>query len=169
MSPWSRPLEVDRLADTQAEVEFRGEIAELPGLRSVRPGVGGSVRGRARFSREQGFAVVELSVEGSATLECQRCLQPLQLPLDGSTRVALIASESESARVPTDLEPVLAPAGRTSLGELVGEELLLMLPIVPLHPGGESCTRAPQAAPAPELRHGETHRPFAGLGEMLKR
>jgi uncharacterized protein len=169
LSPWSRPLEIDRLADTQAEVDFLGEIAELPGLRAVRPGVAGSVRGRARFSREQGFAVVELSVEGCATLECQRCLQPMRLPVDGSTRVALIASESESARVPPELEPVLAPGGRTSLGELVAEELLLTLPSVPLHPGGESCTRAPQGAAGRQPPHGETHRPFAGLSELLKR
>jgi uncharacterized protein len=168
VSPWSRPLEVDRLADSQAEVEFSGDIAELPGLRSVRAGAAGSVRGRARFSRQQGLAVAELSLEGCATLECQRCLQPMELPLEGSTRIAFIASESESARVPPELEPVLAPAGRTSIGELVAEELLLMLPIVPLHPRGARCARARQAAPAAAQR-GETQRPFAGLAELLKR
>jgi uncharacterized protein len=169
LSPWSRPLEVERLADTQAEVEFSGEIAELPGLRSLRAGVAGSVRGQARFSREQGFTVVELSVDGRATLVCQRCLQPIELPLAGSTRIALIGSESESARVPEQLEPVLASGGRTSLGELVAEELLLMLPIVPLHAGGEKCARAPQSVPGDVPPRGETHRPFAGLGELMKR
>jgi len=169
LSAWSQPLEVDRLADAQAEVEFSGEIAELPGLRSLRAGVGGRVRGQACFSREQGFAVVELSLTGCATLVCQRCMQPMELPLDASTRIALIASESESPRVLAPLEPVLALGGRTSLGELVAEELLLTLPIVPLHAGGESCARAPQAAPAGVPPRGETHRPFAGLGELLKR
>jgi uncharacterized protein len=169
LSPWSRPLEVEQLADTQAEIGFSGEIAGLPGLRSLRAGVTGNVRGQARFSRELGFAVAELSIEGCATLVCQRCMQPMELPLEASTRIALITAESESARVPAQLEPVLAAGGRTSLGELVAEELLLTLPIVPLHLGGEQCLRTAQSAPAEALPHGEMHRPFAGLGELLKR
>jgi uncharacterized protein len=166
LSSWSRPLEVDRLAEAEADIEFAGALTELDGVRSLRSGLSGSVRGRARFSREQGFAVVELSIAGSATLECQRCLRPMELRLDTSTRIALVGSESESARVPEELEPVLAPAGRLSIGELVTEELLLTLPIVPLHAGDEGCARGP--APAPSARGGETHRPFAGLAELLK-
>jgi uncharacterized protein len=167
LPPWSRALEVDRLTETGADIEFAGALDELAALRSLRAEVTGKVRGKARFSREQGFAVVELSVEGSATLECQRCLQPMELPLAVSVRIALVGSESESARVPGELEPVLAPAGRISIGELVAEELLLTLPIVALHSGDARCMRAPQ--PVPAAHGGETHRPFGGLAELLKR
>jgi uncharacterized protein len=165
LSSWSRPLEIDRLAEAEADIEFAGPLAELDGVRSLRTGLTGSVRGRARFSREQGLAVVELSIAGSATLECQRCLRPMELPLDTSARIALVGSESELARVPEELEPVLAPAARLSIGELVTEELLLTLPIVPLHAGEEGCARGPARA----ARGGETQRPFAGLAELLKR
>lgn len=154
------------MADGEALVEFAGAIAELPSLRSLRPGVAGGVSGQLRFSREQGFAVAALSLKGSATLECQRCLQPMELPIDTSTRIALIASESESVRVPEGLEPVLAPGGRTGIGALVAEELLLTLPIVPLHEAGGCMRVAQSAAPSPA---GETHRPFASLAELLKR
>ena len=167
MSAWMRPLEVEHLAETQADVGFAGALEELAGLRSRPGGVSGSVRGRGRFSREQGFSVVELTVQGSATLECQRCLQRMELPVDTSTRIALIASESESAGVPDELEPVLTTAGRISMGQLVTEELLLTLPIVPLHASEASCGTAPMAAPP--ATGGETHRPFAGLGALLKR
>jgi uncharacterized protein len=153
------------LAEAEADIEFAGALTELAGLRSLRAAVTGSVRGRARFSHEQGLAVAELSIEGSATLECQRCLQPMELPIDTLTRIALIASESESARVPGELEPVLAAAGRISIGALVAEELLLTLPIVPLHGSDVRCGRVP----APAAHGGETHRPFAGLAVLLKR
>jgi len=159
---------VERLADGGADLEFAVPLAELTGLRSLRAGVAGSVRGHARFSREQGVAVAELTLHGSATLECQRCMRPMDLPLDTVTRVALIASAAEVARVPGDLEPVLAAGGRISIGELVSEELLLTLPIVPLHEDGAVCASA-AAAPAPQQRAGETHKPFARLGELLKR
>ena len=164
--PWSQPLEVDRLADGAADVDFAVPLAELAGLRSLRAGIGGSVGGRAHFSREQGVPVVELAMSGSATLECQRCMKPMQLPLETTTRVALIASETEAGRVPADLEPVLAAGGRISIGELVTEELLLTLPIVPLHQGSGGCASVPQPAQAPGST---TQQPFAGLGELLKR
>jgi uncharacterized protein len=169
MSPtWSGPLDVDRLADGGADVDFAVALAELPGLRSLRAGVGGGVRGGVHFTREQGVVVAELSLTGVATLECQRCLRPMELPVEARVRIGLVPSEADVARVPEDLEPVLAPGGRISIGELITEELLLSLPIVPLHEPGGQCTAAPGAvAGAP--RDGETHRPFARLSELMKR
>jgi uncharacterized protein len=167
LPPWSTPLEVERLADGGADVDFAVPLAELPGLRALRAGVAGSVHGRVHFSRVQGVAVAELALSGGATLECQRCMRPMELPIDAVARVALIAAESEAGRVPADLEPVLAAGGRISIGELVTEELLLTLPIVPLHESGGECPSAPAAAATQE--RGETHRPFARLAELLKR
>ena len=162
--PWSRPLEVDRLADGGAEVDFTVPLEQLAGLPS---GVTGSVAGRARFARARGFPVVELTVSGAASLACQRCMQPVGVPIETEAQVALIASEADAARVPPELEPVLAPGGRISIAELITEELLLTLPIVALHREGE-CMAAPAGAVAAE-RGAETHKPFAGLADLLKR
>jgi uncharacterized protein len=164
LPPWSRPLEVDRLADGGADVDFAIPLAELSGLRPERPDVVGNVAGRAHFMRERGFAVAELSFSGTATLQCQRCLQPTQQPLHTRVRVALVDSEEKGARVPEDLEPMLAAGGRISIGELVTEELLLSLPAVPLH--ARPCGRAGAAT---EEASAETHRPFAQLADLLKR
>jgi uncharacterized protein len=164
--PWSSPLEVDRLADGGAEADFAIPLAELSGLRPERPDVGGRVAGRVHFMRERGLALAELTLQGHAQLVCQRCMQPLQLPLRAQVRVALVHSPDEAARVPEDLEPVLASGGRISIGELVTEELLLSLPLVPRHEVAAECgiTAAP-----PEEGATETHRPFAQLADLLKR
>lgn len=174
--PWSRPLEVERLAEAQADVDFAIPLAELPGLRSARAGVAGvggvagQVSGRVHFGRERTVPVAELTLKGSARLQCQRCLQPLEVPLEAHVRIALLGSAAESARAPADLEPMLAPGGRISVGELVSEEVGLSLPIVPLHGDGEGCEAAAGSALAAEAAAaGETHRPFARLGELLKR
>jgi DUF177 domain-containing protein len=171
LPPWSQPLDVERLSRSAGEVAFALALAELPGLRSLRGGVAGSVQGRVQFGREQDLAIAELSIKGGATLECQRCMRPMQQPLDIRARVALVASEAEAERVPQELEAVLAPGGRTTIAELVTEELLLALPIVPLHAQGTDahCAPAATAAAAAPLVQGETHRPFARLGELLKR
>ncbi len=166
-SPWSRLLDVDRLADGAEDVDFAVPLAELTGLHSRAPSIAGEVHGRAHFTREGGIAVAELKLAGSATLECQRCLKPLQVPVDAVVRVGLVASEEDAARLPEDLEPMLAPAGRTTIAGLVTEELLLSLPIVPLHAAGTPCAPGGAAAAQPDTP--ETHRPFARLGELLKR
>lgn len=152
---------MDRLADGGAEVDFAVPLAQLPGL----AGVAGSAAGRARFARAQGLAVAELTVRGAATLECQRCMQPMSVPIDTVVKVALIGSEADVARVPAELEPVLAPGGRISIGELITEELLLTLPIVALHGEGEPC--AAQVTAPGEAQ--DTHKPFARLADLLKR
>ena len=166
MPAWSRPLEVERLADGGADLDFTIPLAELGGLRSGRASVAGSVHGRVRFGHEAGVAVAELTLNGTATLVCQRCMQPMELPVHSVVRVGLVGSEAEIARVSEDLEPMLAPGGRISIGELVREELLLTLPIVALHGEGEPCA-APAESTAGE--HGQDmHRPFARLADLLK-
>jgi uncharacterized protein len=163
--PWSRPLEVDRLADGGAEVDFAVPLAEL---RGVAAGVAGRVAGRARFARIQGLPVAELTVRGAATLECQRCLQPMSVPIERLVKVALVASEADAARVPPELEPMLAPGGRISIGELLREELLLTLPIVALHTEGEPCAASSAQTPGGEQAQ-DTHKPFARLADLLRR
>jgi len=167
MPPWSKPLEVDRLAEAREEIDFTVPLQELSALRSLRSGVGGEVHGHAHFMRLRGLAVAQLAVRGVATLECQRCMQPLQFPVDSRVRVALVSSEAEAARVPEDLEPMLAPGGRISIAELITEELSLALPIVPLHEPGTAC--ASGAAAAPDEAAEVTQRPFAQLAQLLKR
>lgn len=168
--PWSRPLDIDRLADSQADVAFVVSLAELPRLRSRLDGVSGTVGGHVRFSRESGFVVADLEINGTATLTCQRCVQPMSEAVSSSVRVALIAAEADMGRVPDNLEPMLAAGGHVSIGELVEEELLLALPIVPLHMRGNDCVLARDAPLLSEPGPGHTtQKPFERLSELLKR
>jgi len=128
------------------------------------------VRGRAHFRRTGGIAVVELNFDGTARLQCQRCLGAMEVGVEASTEVGLVATEADVSRVPEEFEPVLAPEGRISVGELVEEELLLTLPIVPLHEEEVACQVAPTAAAvSAEEAPPETQKPFAQLAELLKR
>gem|GEM_PF-2318131 len=103
-----------------------------------------------------------------ATLEqsCQRCLQPVSVVIDHLHTVEWVVDEAELARLDAsevnldnpdwEFLPMPVPPKVRTL-ELVEDELILSLPIVPLH---EVCA-LPEAAP--ELA--EDH-PFAALARL---
>jgi len=171
--PWSKPLahtglDVDRLSEAEADIDFAVPLAELPRLRAQLANVAGEVHGRVHFRRTAGVAVAEVTLKGTAHLVCQRCLGPLDVGVEAATEVGLISNEADMNRVPEELEPVLAPGGRISVGELVEEELLLTLPIVPLHADTDPCVASASAPLAKNEHEEETQRPFEQLAELLK-
>jgi uncharacterized protein len=169
--PWSKPLDVDRLSEAEADIDFAVPLAELPRLRAQLASVEGEVHGRVHFRRMAGIAVAELTLSGTARLVCQRCLEAMDVGVEAEAQVGLSPTEADADSVPEELEAVLAPEGRISVGELVEEELLLTLPIVPLHSqaDGGLCAPAQAPQPAPGGREEEVQRPFAQLAELLKR
>jgi uncharacterized protein len=170
---WSQLLDIDRLSDGRVELEFAIPLSAFPRLPPQPASSEAQIQGTARFRRAGGFAVVDLEVHGNVQLTCQRCLGPMLQPVDGEAHIALVASETEAERVPPELEPVRAPEGRIRLRDLVDEEVLLALPIVPLHESSEECgEQLPPASSAREAEaadEGGVQRPFADLGKLLKR
>jgi uncharacterized protein len=169
--PWSQLSNVDRLADRQAEVAFEIPLSRLPRVQAKIAGARGTVRGVAQFRREAGFRVAEITMEGEAKLVCQRCLAPMLLPVSGESLVALVAVEMEADQIPPEFETAHVPDDRVRVSDLVEEELLLALPLVPLHADVTECAvrkDAPEIREDSEPAH-ETQKPFERLGELLKR
>jgi uncharacterized protein len=64
-------------------------------------------------------------------LECQRCLQPLELPLELDFRLMIDASE-ELMRQSSD-DTLYSVDGFVDIDEVVEDELILALPLVAMH------------------------------------
>jgi uncharacterized protein len=86
-------------------------------------------------------------------------------------RVAFVGRDADAGRVPEEYDAVTAPGGRIRLDEFIEEELLLALPLVPMHPTLEECAvRHPAPATTPRTSaNGNRTRPFAELRTMMKR
>ena len=80
-----------------------------------------------------GIAWMEGHLTGTLPLCCQRCMQTLLMPIDTTFRLAMVESESEIERLGEQYEPLLLDDSLVSVVELVEDELLLALPIVPKH------------------------------------
>jgi uncharacterized protein len=161
---WSKLLDIGPLADGRADIDFTIPLKEFPRILPLLAAPDGEVRGRVDFSRDGRIAVAEVTVAAEVLLQCQRCLSPLKWPVHSTARAALVATHAEAARLPETLESVLAPEYRISLRDLVEEELLLALPLVPRHEDNE-CAGERAGTPS----ESETHRPFGQLSELFKR
>jgi uncharacterized protein len=105
-------------------------------------------------------------------LTCQRCLQPIEWPVTSDSQVALVADAAEADRVADGLETYLVENDRVSVRDLVEEELLLALPLVPKCAAGSECARSVESGGRRELDRDppiDVQTPFAQLVELLKR
>jgi uncharacterized protein len=77
---------------------------------------------------------LHLVVHARVWLECQRCLQPMAQALEVDGRFRFVAGEDEAARLDEESEEdVLALPRALRLDDLIEDELILALPIVPVH------------------------------------
>lgn len=143
------------------------ESAVVDALPAAGGEVAWSARGEARPMRG-GEAQVRLHIRASTSvpLQCQRCLQAVDVPLSIESNFLFVRGEDAAAQLDTDSEDdVLALTRALDLRELVEDELLLALPIVPRH---EVCP-VPLLAPANDERVAdEKPNPFAALAALKR-
>jgi uncharacterized protein len=103
----------------------------------------------------------------SATLPmtCQRCLAPVQVPVKAQIALGFAQTEESLGDLPEHLEPFLLDEEEIRLADLLEQELILALPIVPYHP---ECELAPYQSGEEEAAiEEEKPNPFKVL-EQLK-
>jgi len=174
----SKLRDVRKLADTRSTLDLDIPLQELPGLPVGLIASAGQVHARLQFGREQGFMVAQVALRGQLELICQRCMRPMPLQVDTDSPVLLVESESEAQNAPMEWETYLAAEGRLSPAALAAEELLLTLPIVPLHAAADckalTAASVPVAEAGPEAAasgpgDAAMVRPFADLRALLDR
>ena len=171
---WSRRAPVDTLVGTESVVDFSIPISELPRVSHELVGTEGEAKGTVRFSRQVGQAVADLEVRAEPEVVCQRCMQPMRWPVVVKSRIALVSDYNAADRVPEGLEVFLVEADSVSVRDLVDEEILLALPHVARHEEGSECADSAMQLPGQEAEAEEdsdpqVQKPFAQLGELLKR
>lgn len=169
-------LDVALLARQAGELEGSWPLASLPRLAEavVEDGpakpVSWSARGEA-VSRPGHTEELWLALRAEAEvhLACQRCLQPMAHRIEVDTRIRFVNGEDAAARLDAEIEEdVLALTRSLDLRELVEDELLLALPIVPRH---DACPDRPHGSPGAGDMAGEpaapAKNPFAVLRQLL--
>lgn len=109
---------------------------------------------------------LHLACKARLALVCQRCLQPVDVDAQVERSFLFVAGEALAAEIDADSEDdVLALSRALNLIELIEDELLLGLPLVPRH---STCPQ-PLRAPADPEPFEERANPFAVLGELKRK
>lgn len=152
---------------------YRGDVpfGSLPRLRAALAHGDGALQVDLQAGKERGRERLRGTVSGELPLQCARCEQVFNWPLDTTLDVCLVHSEEEEQAVLHDTDPYLVADDSLPLRELVEDETLLALPMLPRC---ESCENAVQAAPgaiadeAASRGEAPAEGPFAALKKQLK-
>jgi len=117
---------------------FEGSVplAQMPRLVEVLADSDGECRYAVEFYRDPlKIDVMHMQLSASLPLICQRSLERFMHQVEIDQRLGLISEESQEAAMPEGMEAVLVDrSGEVSPLELIEDELLLAVPLVPVSP-----------------------------------
>jgi len=139
VDPW-------RLLDQEQVIQGKIKLASMERLSTLLHDGGGKEEAsfNLSFHRDQHRrAIIQCEIRATLLLTCQRCLDPMSMPMEIDSRLALVQGMDEAEGLPEELDPLmLAEDGLLHVRELVEDEILLAVPDAPKHreedcvPGG---------------------------------
>lgn len=106
----------------------------------------------------------------SVVMNCQRCLGEVTYPIDSEFEIGLVFNDEQASQLPRTLEPVeLDENGQLDLWTVLEDEVLLALPMFPMHAENE-CQAEVITVSEPEAEttnsSDERPNPFAALAKL---
>lgn len=130
------PLKVDpfRFADNSLSLSGFLLIKEMPRLCSSLGKEEGQVNVDLLFGvDEEGIRYVKGHMTTCLTLKCQRCLESFNYEINNDFILGVVRTEKEADALPERYDPLLVPDVSLILNDMVEDELIVSLPIVPMH------------------------------------
>ena len=132
-----------RLAETGRTLRGQIALARLKRLAASLVSVDGAVEVELEFGiDEAGVRYVSGRLSADVELVCQRCLEPMRLQLIAEPLLGIVTDAVLAERLPPHYEALIAgDSGPLLLQDIIEDELILALPIVPKHPV-DACPQA---------------------------
>ncbi len=163
----SLPAIIDPIGLADKEVRLQGGLPLAGMQRLMQAGVEGrgTVAVGLHFGRDaEGHRRLKGRIDAVLSLPCQRCLQGLSLTLALAPDLVLIAAGEREDTVPEGAD-ILAVDAPLALTQLVEDELILALPMMPMHPEGACEPAVTNRDEAVETRPN----PFAALAKLKQK
>src|SRR5215208_4294648 len=96
-------------------LEQLGRVAAAGGLKGTR------IDARLRFGTFDRRTTVDVTIEGTIVLACQRCLQPWDCSVDETASLMVVPLDTDA--VPAEYELLLGSAEQLRLAEVIEEQV----------------------------------------------
>ena len=168
-------IEPLRLARSQRLMQGRLPLSRMPRLAESLEDTTGEINVELEFDVDSsGIPWIKGHLSCTLSLCCQRCMQEMLLPVDTTFKLAMIESEAEIERLGEEYEPLILDDSLVSVAELVEDELLLTLPIVPKHETQECHAVSIDNDPVEDIaetdnKSEQKKNPFAALADLKRK
>ncbi len=132
--PLPKTLDVRKAAARGVTVSGCLNLPELERFSGLLADDLGDVEAVLSFSKdEENRCILSVSLNASVAIVCQRCLEPMEITLEGEHQLAVVYTDEQARHLPRHLEPLIEEGEKTDLWSVVEEELILALPYVSYH------------------------------------
>jgi len=155
---WYTAAEIEALAARQAR--FCGEftVKEMHRLAAHLRSEHGSATAEFEFSLQvPGCVRLDIKIESRVGAICQRCLEPFELEISERVEFGVVVDEGSIGVLPEGIEPLVLDGDRLIPLQLVEDELIMAVPMVPKHPS-ERCALDTAALPEGVFADGSAKR-----------
>lgn len=154
-----------RFAEQSLSIEGSVKIADMSRLVTSLASNEGNANVQLTFGiDQQGLTFLKGHIKAALSLQCQRCMGPFIYEIISDFALGIVTTLDEANALPSHYEPVLSKEGSLALRELIEDELILNLPIVPMHAPNVCNVKLPLAGSGIE---GETSdNPFQVLAAL---
>lgn len=140
LQAWYSSAQLDACADRGAVLHETLELSRLTRLRELLASDAGTVEAALELApRRTGWLPAELRFETRLMLTCQRCLEPLELALEERIELGVVESEAMEGCLPEHRVAVVMENERFKPVQLLEDELIVALPLVPRHASPADC------------------------------
>ena len=125
----------------------------------------GEVHADLYFGRAESGNVLEMTgtVDATVRVACQRCLEPMELELRTETRLLLLRTGEREESLAQEVDALVADRPLLLI-QLVEDELLLVMPMIPLH----SLDRCPAREHVDSPGGAPKAKPLSTLGRLKR-
>ncbi|MBK8814515.1 MAG: DUF177 domain-containing protein [Methylococcaceae bacterium] len=159
------------LADKNVSLEGKLPLSSLDRVSELLANDDGDVILTLHFGKEGKLAKIEGRIKAVLSVKCQRCLEPVEWPIDSEIKLGIVKSFDQAGHLPESFEPLLvSDEDKIPLKDIVEDEILILLPDTPKH--SEDCAIAipskERAAPSLPANRSTTNNPFSILVNLKK-
>lgn len=137
-----------RMAKNGQTLNGKVSVVDLSRANKLLTSESGEVEYKLEFSTDvDGFCIIAGELSTTLYMRCQRCLREFEAKVSSDFLVSPVKNDAEAKALLPSYEAVYVADAKLYIDELIEDELILAMPIVPMHDlGSADCSEITEVA-----------------------